>query len=137
MSLEEDHAQQILAPLIANANILALHDGVVDPTVPTTYPYVLVYIDVAWPRDGLGTSLKAQQVTVTTTATVHCAALSAVGARAVAAQVRTSLLNLRPTITGRDCSPIKQDSAEPVARDESTSAAIFDAIAVYSFTSTG
>jgi hypothetical protein len=137
VSLEEDHAQQILAPLIANGNILALYDGIVDPTISTTYPYVLAYIAVTWPRDGLGTSLKALQVTVTTTATIHCAALSPAGARAVAAQVRSSLLNYRPTITGRDCSPIKQDTAEPVARDESTSAAIFDAISVFSFSSTG
>lgn len=136
-TLNEDHAQAFLAPLVANANLGAsrVFDGKVpDGSVP---PYVLVYLQIAWPRDGIGTALSAQQVTITATATIHSVGLNAAAARVVDMQVRSSLLNVRPVIAGRNCSPIKQDVAEPPDRDESTGKLVMDAVSVYSFSSTG
>ena len=135
MSLEEDHAQAGLALLVANTNLVVYDEKVPDPTPDP--PYVLVYSRVVWTRDGLGTSLTAAQVTVTTTFTCHCAGLTPAAARAVAGQVRTSLLNVRPVITGRNCSPIKQSDAPEVVRDESLGTPVYDAVGVFDFVSTG
>lgn len=133
--LEELHAQQGLAALIANPNLLAVYDGKVPDSAP--FPYVLVYTRVQWPRDGLGTSLSALQVTATATFTCHCAAESAAAARAVQGQVRSALLNFRPAITGRNCSPIKQDESLDPNRDETTGRLVMDAVSIYSYMSTG
>jgi hypothetical protein len=135
-TLDETHVQVAISLLTANANILHVFDSIVDNPTPDP-PYVLVYSSVSWPRDGLGTSLTAQQVGITTTYTVHCAALSPVGARAVQMQARTSLLNARPVIAGRNCSPIKQDESHEPVLDETTGRAVYDAVSVYSFMSTG
>lgn len=134
--LDETHAQVALVALAANANILHVYDGFV-PSPTADPPWVLVYTKVAWPRDGIGTSLTEQQVTITTTYTCHCVGLSAATARAVQMQVRSSLLNLRPVIAGRNCSLIKQDEQQEPDRDESTGRLVIDAISTYSFTSTG
>jgi hypothetical protein len=135
VSLEEDHAQAGLALLTANLNLTVFDEKVPDPTPDP--PYVLVYSRVAWPRDGLGTSLTALQVTVTTTFTCHCTGLTPSAARAVLGQVRGTLLNTRPVITGRNCSPIKQSDAPEVVRDESLGTAVYDAVGVFDFVSTG
>jgi hypothetical protein len=135
-TLDETHAQQGLAALIANPNLLGVFDGAVPNPTPNP-PYVLIYTRVSWPRDGVGTALSAVQVTITTTYTCHCVGLNATAARAVGMQVRSSLLNFRPVISGRNCSPIKQEDAQDADRDESTGRLVMDAIAIYSFTSTG
>jgi hypothetical protein len=138
--LEEIHAQAGLVALRANPNLVApngfVFDGVVASPTPDP-PYVLVYSRVMWPRDGIGTALSAQQVTVTTTYTCHCVGLSAGAARAVQGQVRSTLLNFRPAIAGRNCSPIKQDESLDPDRDESTGDLVMDAISTFSFSSTG
>lgn len=135
-TLDETHAQQGLAALIANPNLLGVYDGVVPSPTPDP-PWVLLYCRVAWPRDGVGTSITGVQVAITTTFTCHCVGLTAAAARAVLMQVRSSLLNLHPVISGRNCSPIKQDDvAEPV-KDETTGRLVMDAVATYSFMSTG
>lgn len=140
-TLDEAHAQVGLAALRLNANLLHVYDGKVDEDPATGKtpdpPYVLVYSRVAWPRDGIGTSLSAAQVTITTTFTCHCVGLNAAAARAVQMQVRSTLLNLRPVIAGRNCSPIKQDEALDPDRDESTGRLVMDAVSVYSYSSTG
>ena len=137
-SLDELHAQAFLGPLIANPALGAakVFDGKVPDPTPFP-PYALAYVRVAWPRDGLGTSLDAVQRTITATATVHCVGLNAAAARVVQMQVRSSLLNVRPVIAGRNCSPIKQDESMEPDRDESTGKLVMDSINVFSFTSTG
>jgi hypothetical protein len=137
-TLDETHAQVGLAALAANPDLTSarVFDGKVPDPTPTP-PYVLVYTRVAWPRDGVGTALSAQQVTITTTYTCHCVGLNAAAARAVQMQVRTSLLNLKPVIAGRICSPIKQDDATDPDRDESTGKLVMDAVSVFSYSSTG
>jgi hypothetical protein len=132
--LDEQHAQVGLLALDANPNLTVFDGKVPDGTDP---PYVLVYAQVSWPREGVGTSLLEQQVTVTTTYICHCVGLTPSAARAVAMQVRSSLLNLRPVIEGRNCGPIKQDDVMPPSRDETTGKLVMDQVATYSFTSTG
>lgn len=134
--LEEQHAQAGLLALAANPNLVHVYDGFVPSPTPDP-PYVLVYSRVAWPRDGIGTALSAQQVTITTTYTCHCVGLSSAAARAVQMQVRSTLLNLRPVIAGRNCSPIKQDESLDPDRDESTGRLVMDGISIFSFSSTG
>jgi hypothetical protein len=135
-TVDEDHAQAFLSLLAANTNLLHVYDTIVANPTPDP-PYVLTYITVSWPRDGVGTSLTAQQVTVTATANVHCAGLTPAAARAVQMQVRSSLLNARPVITGRYCSPIKQDDSQVPVKDETTGRPVYDAVSVFSFSSTG
>ena len=134
--LDELHAQVGLTLLDANPNILNVFDTVVPNPTPNP-PYVLVYTSVSWPRDGIGTSLTEQQVTITTTINCHCVGATATAARVVGGQVRDSLLNVRPSIAGRNCSPIKQADSVPPSRDESLGYPVFDAIAVYSYSSVG
>jgi hypothetical protein len=135
-TLDEQHAQVAFAALALNTNLTQVFDGKVPDPTPTP-PYVLIYTRVAWPRDGIGTALSGTQVTITTTYTCHCVGLNAAAARAVQMQVRSSLLNLRPVIDGRNCSPIKQDESLDPDRDESTGQFVMDAVSTYSFTSAG
>jgi hypothetical protein len=136
--LDEQHAQVGLALLVANPALGAakVFDGKVPDPTPTL-PYVIVYTIVEWTRDGIGTALSAAQVTVTTTYTCHCVGGSAEAARWVGMQVRSSLLNARPVIAGRNCGPIKQFETSPPQRDETTGHLIMDAISTYGFVSTG
>ena len=137
-TLDETHAQVGLTLLDANPNIPYVFDTVVpNPTPSPALGWVLVYTSVSWPRDGIGTSLNAQQVTITTTINCHCVGTTATAARVVGGQVRDSLLNVRPVIAGRNCSPIKQADSVPPSRDESLGYPVMDAIAVYQFSSTG
>lgn len=136
-SLDEDHARVALALLDANPNLLNVFDGSVADHPTPDPPYVVVFTRVAWPRDGIGTALSGLQVTVTTTWTCHCVGLDATAARAVGMQVRSTLLNVRPVIAGRNCGPIKQVDANDPTPDRSTGRLVMDAIAVYDFTSTG
>lgn len=136
-SLDETHALVALALLAANANLTGkVFDSVAPKPVPDP-PWVLVYTTVSWPRDGLGTSLAGQQVTVTTTVNCHCVGLTPDAARAVAGQVAGSLLNVRPVISGRACSLIKQSDAVAPTRDDSLGFPYFDAVIIFDFTSVG
>lgn len=135
--LDELHAQAGLALLTANSALAGrVFDGKVPDPTPDP-PYVVVYTTVEWTRDGIGTALGATQNTVTTTYNCHCVGLTAAAARAVGMQVRSSLLNVRPVIASRNCGPIKQDDTIPPQRDESTGRLVMDAIANYSYTTTG
>lgn len=136
--LDETHAQVALGQLEADLELgpSKVFDSIVPKPTPAP-PWVLVYTTVAWPRDGVGTSLAGQQVTVTTTINTHAVGETAAAARALATQVRSSLLNIRPVIAGRNCSLIKQADSQPPALDESLSTPYFDAIAVFDFTSVG
>ena len=133
--LDETHAQVGLAALAANP-MLVVFDGVVPNPTPDP-PYLLAYTRVEWPRDGIGTAINGTQVTITTTYTLHCVGLTAAAARAVQMQARSSLLNLRPVIAGRNCSPIKQVEARSAARDETTGRLVMDAVSKYDFVSVG
>lgn len=133
--LDKAHADAGLGLLIADAGLTVFDGKVPDPTPDP--PYVIVYVIVEWPRDGIGTALTSTQVTVTTSYYCHCIAETAAGSRAVAMRVRAALLNARPVISGRNCGPIKQIEAAPPQRDETTGRLVMDSVGVYEFTSTG
>lgn len=137
--LDEAHAQAGLQLLNANPALAGrVFDSVVpNPTPDATVGYVLVYTDVAWPRDAVGTGLDAAQDTVTTTLTCHCAGATAAAARAIGMQARATLLGVRPVVAGRTCGLIKQSVANPPIRDESLGFAVFDTVMEFDFTSTG
>jgi hypothetical protein len=147
--LEETHVQVAYALLTANPlfspvdtptlGLIGVYDGV-SPNHPTPDPpYVLIYARVSWPRDGLGTALDGLQDTARTTLTCHCVGLTAQAARVVHMQVRGTLLNAKPMIAGRICSPIKDAGADETipVRDESTGRLVVDMVAEYDFYSTG
>ena len=148
--LEETHVQVAFALLAANPNIadvvdvpqaglIGLYDGV-SPDHPTPDPpYVLIYARVAFPRDGMSVALDSVQDTVKTTLTCHSVGLSSQAARAVHMQVRSSLLNVRPVIAGRNCGPIKDAGADETipTRDESTGRLVVDLVSEYDFYTTG
>lgn len=134
--IDELHAQAGLQLMVGDPYLLRVFDSVVPNPTPDP-PYVLVYTDVAWPRDGVGTSLTGQQIAVTTTYTCHCVGLTPVAARVVGMQVRASLLGVRPVVAGRTCGLIKQAVANPPIRDESLGFAVFDAVMEFDFSTTG
>lgn len=137
MTLEEDHAQVALQLLDTNANILLVFDGAVARPAPTP-PYVVVFTKVAFPKDAVGTALDAVQKTITTTVTCHSIGQNAIATRTVAQLVRSTLLNVRPQIAGRNCSVIKETDAADLSRpDDTTGAQIFDLVTTFEFMSFG
>lgn len=137
--LEKLHADAGLNLLRADLG-LSVYDGKVPEDAngrSPDPPYALVYVVVEWPKDGVGTSTAATQVTVTATFYCHCVGLTAEAARVVGMRVRAVLLGVRPVITGRNCGLIKQIETVPPQRDESTGRLLMDAVGVYSFTTTG
>lgn len=107
---------------------------VYDGQVPNgaTRPYVLVYTEVSRPHTAEGIALDSLSVAYLVRWYCHCVGETAVAARAVAMEVRTALLDVRPAITGRACDPIRQETTQPPGRDETTGVLVMDAIGVYS-----
>ena len=137
--LDQEHADAGLNLLLANSALgpTRVFDGRVPDPTPDP-PYIVVYTTVSWTREGIGTALNGTQVTITTTWNCRCVGLTAAAARAMAMQVRSSLLNQRPVIPGRNCGPIKQwDDPMPAQRDESTGRLVMDEPVTYGFISTG
>jgi hypothetical protein len=50
---------------------------------------------------------------------------------AVAMRVRAALLDVRPTVTGLSCGLVRQEAAQPPARDTDVTPAIWEQTAVY------
>jgi hypothetical protein len=132
-TLDQDHAQAFLGLLAGNATLTTFEGEVTNPTPDP--PYVVVYPVVTWPADADGTALTNQQVVVSASFYCHCVGLSDPAARAVGMQVRSTVLNARPVVSGRSCGLIRQADSQPPQRDDSTGRAVFSALAVYSFTS--
>lgn len=130
--LDELHAQAALTLLRANANLAAVFDSVVDDGTDPAAGYVLVYTTLAFPTEHDANDLRHMSTTAVVTWTIHHAALTAAGARALADQTRETLLNVRPAITGRSCGFIKQDENLSPTKDETTGRPVMDAIATYS-----
>jgi hypothetical protein len=129
--VEQQHADAILGLLrTALVNpVLPVHDGEV-PKEPETpeLPYVLVYLYTTRPD---GTSLKNESDRAVTQAILHCAGANAVAARAVAGRVADAILDVKPTIPGRVCWPIRDDGSLPPDRDDTTGHPVMDQIVNY------
>ena len=128
------HAAAVLALLNAQTGPpqLNVHDGKVPSGVnPATSPYVLVYFDANQPDLTFTGRAHTFQLGIT----CHSVGATARAARMVADRVRTALLDVAPTVTGRKSFPIRFDSGIPPQRDEQTGASVFDEIDIYTLRS--
>lgn len=105
------------------------------PATPSP-PYVRVYSHVERPFDAGPNNLGGASSTWTTRWWCHCIGANEYAAGAVAMRVRAALLDVRPTVTGRACGPIRQEASQPPRRDEDLGYPVFDATDVYRLTST-
>ena len=95
----------------------AVYDGeapsAADPTTPERYV-------VLWPDNG---DPQAEHLCGTSSTVTMLIQTTAVGktadqARWVADKVFPALLDVRPTVAGRVCDPIRHDTAQPIRRDD-------------------
>lgn len=98
---------------------------------PRTSPYVLVYFDSNDPES----DKEAAPYRFQLTATCHCIGGGAEAARMVADWVRTALLMVAPTVSGRSCFPITREQGSPPQRDESTGSTVMDQVDLYTLES--
>jgi hypothetical protein len=103
-----------------------------------TLPYVLLTFRFSSP-DGTEspdkTNLSFDQSALRAEVVCHSVATTALGARVVAARVRTALLNVAPAVSGRSCFPIRHVDGQDPRRDEDTQTTVFDQVDVYRFES--
>jgi len=128
--LDEAHAQIALTILAADG-LMPVYPGVAPDNVAP--PYVLVYSVVEWPA-GEGTTLAGITSACVTRWYTHSVGGTDQQTRSVANRVRQLLKDVQPTITGRSCGFIQQESALPLVRDELTGVLVQDLAAVYVLT---
>jgi hypothetical protein len=127
----DEHATAILALLDADNAPPAL--VVLDGKVPNGVvpPYVLVYFADNDPELADSTPLTGRSERYVLRAYCHSVGGSGQAARMVADRVRTALLDVTPTVTGRSCWAIRREDGQPTQRDESTGTPVMDKIDVY------
>lgn len=99
-------------------------------------PYVRVYIHAESPRESESQSLTgstAERLMVWII--LHCVGANDDAARAVAYRARGALLDVTPTIAGRSCWPIRQESSIPPDPNETTGVMVVDQVDTYRFDS--
>lgn len=110
---------------------LTVFDGSVPNPTPAP-PYVLVYTYIEWPDGAPGDAVDGVSGSPMIRWICHQVGGNEVAARAVAQRVRTQLLNVRPNpIPGLSLGLIKQESATPPIRDETTGVVVMDAVTTY------
>lgn len=131
MSVEQDHADAILTLLRADTSLTTY--PLPDPgpkIVPdgATPPYVVCYVNA---RRTTGDLMAAPSSRVIVTVTCHSVGADPIAARAVAARVAAALLDVKPTIAGRRCFPIRHDVGGSPSVDTSTGVQLVTQIDVY------
>lgn len=131
-----EHAQAFLTLLDADNTAPALVP--LDGEVPqgTLPPYVLVYASVRVPEAGAEpdkSNLNFDSLAVRGRAICHSVGANALAARQVADRVRAALLDVRPVVAARTCSPIRWVDGQDTQRDESIGTGVFDQVDVYEF----
>lgn len=135
------HADAVLllldaAPPLPPFEPLPIYDGEVpdylsDGTGGPADLYCLVYISVTTPS---GTSFANDSDRAIVQITTHSVSGnaktsgSAASARIVAQRVRGALLDMKPTISGRACFPIRHEPGGPMQRDEKAGPKVYDQI---------
>ena len=106
---------------------------VLDGFVPAgqTAPYLLAYLYSETPELPDSRSVQGASERFVLHAICHSVGGSAGAARAVSQRTRGVLLNAVLTVAGRRCFPIRSEGSNPVERDESTGAAVFDQVDLY------
>lgn len=132
--LDEGLAQAALT-LLAATGIPLVDDERIPGSLPSRY--FRVYTATERPPDHDGNALTGLSTTWTTRWYVHHIGQTDTAARALAMQSRTALLDQRPTVTGRNCGLIRQESVQPPQRDEHAGPLVIDLVVVYRMTSTG
>ena len=130
--LEVAHQQAGLELLRDNVSIAAVYDGALPSSVDeVVLPYLLVYTTVEWPNADPDNGLDGRSGTCLTTWYVHAVGANVTASLAISGQARTSLLDVRPTIAGRQCGLIRQESTQPSRRDETLGQVVQDTVTVY------
>lgn len=130
--LDRLHLDAALDLLRADAALTVYPDAQgFTPTDPPP-PYVVVYASIERPADAPGNALAGSSTTWTVRWYCHCVGDGLYAATAVAGRVRSLLLDVVPTITGRVCGPIRQEAGSPpTSRDETTGPQLHDQAVVY------
>ncbi|MCX4470451.1 hypothetical protein OOK41_09045 [Micromonospora sp. NBC_01655] len=123
------HADAVLGLLQAAPGSMKVLDGAAPSgTVP---PYVLVYFADADPELPDSRPLDGVSQRHILWAYVHSVGGNAAAARALGERVRAALLDVVPSVTGRECFPIRREDGQPPQRDESTGVLVMDRVDVY------
>lgn len=136
IGLSVPHADAVLDLLYAETNLTVFPAENGGPNiVPNGQlpPYITVHFVAARPLRRLSLS----SVGFLIRAYVHCVGASDLGARIVSDLVASALIDVRPDVPGRACSPIQMDSEgqRPVAVSETTgltAVTITDVYRIYS-----
>lgn len=127
----DEHAAAVLALLDADnafPPLVVLDGKVPNGTVP---PYVLVYFADNDPELADSTPLTGRSDRYVVRAYCHSVGDNGQAARMVADRVRAALLDVVPTVAGRQCFPIRREDGQPPQRDESTGTLVMDKVDVY------
>jgi hypothetical protein len=100
-------------------------DAVPNGTVP---PYVRTYMTVSYPG---GEDLTNRSNRAVLRIICHCVGASSTAADVVAGAVRSVLLDVVPTVSGRACFPIRNESSANARPDETTGDLVMDSIEIY------
>jgi hypothetical protein len=117
------------APGALPSPIAVYDDAVPNDTLP---PYVRVFMKISYPDM---TDLTNRSNRAMLRILCHCVGETSTAADVVAGAVRTVLLDAVPTVAGRACFPIRNESGADARPDESTGTLVMDAIEIYTFSS--
>jgi hypothetical protein len=130
-----DQAISNLAVTYLSADVgpppLVVFDGVVPAGTAVNAGYVLVYSHLARPSDDPDNSINGRSGVWVCRWIVHNVGGTASAARALGQRSRTALLDVRPTIAGLACGPIRLEDSQPPQRDETTGSLVMDLIQTY------
>jgi hypothetical protein len=124
---------------IANAGLALLaaepgptfYDGAVPNPTPAL-PYGVVYWTISRPSDDPDNSANGKTSVWVARWIIHGVGGTAMSARAVLQHARTALLDVRPTVAGLSCGPIRMEGdSQPPQRDETTGVLVMDAVETY------
>lgn len=124
----QTHADAILDLLRADPELVVCDGTVPQGTVP---PYCVVHFADADPELADSRGLDGASTRHVTHAYVHSAGSNNIAVRAVRQRVRAALLDVRPTIAGRSCMPIRREDGQPARSDEETGSPLISAVDVY------
>jgi hypothetical protein len=131
----DEHAAAVLALLngVGKPAAIRIDDGKTPDPLPelSTHPYALASFD----SDDPEFDKEANAWLFVMTVTVHCVGANAQAARQVADWVRTALVAVRPTVSGRSCFPTTSEPGIPPQRNETTGSTVMDLVAQYTIRS--